>query len=1491
MLLNEFFKRSLTEGGNLAIGQDQAQSIDLKVHNRAFIVPILTKLLYGINDGFAAVNQKPLWNPALLQKGEFLSGSSLHFFNTKIPDEQFEKVKPKVGDIDTQVDKLMEKELEGWLNSVKGKLIGGGKLIGFERGNEQYSSLWELQDPPIKIQIDLEFVAFDKEEPTAWSKFSHSSDWEDIQAGVKGVFHKWLIQSFTDLTTRDFLLRKLVGRGKARVEQDVPANDNLLSFAVSSKEGGGLRPKYEPVTDEAGQPLIVDGLPVMRALPPAGYEQDIGKIFALIFGDRIDPKKAKQLSTKFWSFTGLLDVMTQVLSPEEQQQVVQAFIHKLYDKGAQGLYKNDPERDAEEKDAAMAKMLEVLKIAPPPELAQMKQSYQANYRMTTNESLREAEEPAPVKAQLRKGMPHLHDLKAPDFLDLLDEIHDGNGNFKLQNVPLNVKVDGFGGRFGKDANGKPFMGTSRTEPRYEASFVKYHQQKGTTDPEILGRAQMFDDLFKEMMNAIKLVDGKLGPDFLINKQVTCEVLFLPFATQTDEGRLKFVGIEYDQLPQGVQLALVPFHAVEADSGEPVEDPEFIDSLLEVGNQGSVMFINNRLAQKEGLDVTEIINVLDNIEELKQIVSDTAGKRDRASLQLKKEVEEKLQPIKDQLEQAIIKDPNIIGKDMLGKDYEGIVINSRLGPIKITSQEQRDVISAKLDAKKNARTERPRDNQNKTAVVAIGSFVGHKGHQELWQYTQQEAQTLGGDPYLFIGNAEGKDDPIPVPDKLKTWHMLYPQFAKNISAVTHEGGSIMQKIKHELINPLPGKPPRYDNIVIMVGEDRKDLPLGKALMKAVNKFPGYEHVKVDLKVTPRGQGVSGTALRNILKTGNPNQQYTFWNDTFNGGKFGSQQLTPEWIKHLMDVTKKGMGITTPSVTAPIKKQEQPTMAKPQQPVQQQQPEQEPLAESIRREIMITRAEIAWQKELSEARMSAAVKLQRAFDRERSKSDASRQRADAAKAAFEKEWKAKQEKEKQGVAEDLETGHVQMLLHKALQARREGKPLQSVMRKEEIALLSMLQGSGKLQGMVKNKSVGEAPIEMDPAEPMNPTIYGHQGVNSAELKTRMMRAQGQLADLAKRAQNASPIEWEIITRNFKELSMNIEQIRHALEELAKVRKRGGIRSRGIDKNIGEQGVAEGLLDPSKRTQLIRFLAKKMDWEVNYLELATDHELIKWYKKVQAGQDPMKEDSVNELVGYKSDKNYLAVGTHKRYDVYVGKKKFNNLYFIAIAENPRTLDAKFKAKGNTPQEAVNNLKLEIDKEIDVATKVSGAAILDFNVDFVKEILEMSIDTFYAKIISGPKLVIAGREMMEYPDIMKSEGFKPSTIRTYKGGEGTSKLPGVPLSAGAAAAASLIANGRYVLGAETTDKDGNRVFNLEFDSVVQASNDKMRLRAPAVTVGTNRSQGVAEAGKIKGADGKACWKGYKYAGTKNGKDKCVPVSEDAEQLMAGFIKLLESK
>jgi hypothetical protein len=31
----------------------------------------------------------------------------------------------------------------------------------------------------------------------------------------------------------------------------------------------------------------------------------------------------------------------------------------------------------------------------------------------------------------------------------------------------------------------------------------------------------------------------------------------------------------------------------------------------------------------------------------------------------------------------------------------------------------------------------------------------------------------------------------------------------------------------------------------------------------------------------------------------------------------------------------------------------------------------------------------------------------------------------------------------------------------------------------------------------------------------------------------------------------------------------------------------------------------------------------------------------------------------------------------------------------------------------------------------------------------------------------------------------------------------------------------------------------------------------------------------KVKGVDDKACWKGYRYAGTENGKDICVKVKK----------------
>lgn len=895
----EYLKtQPVQEGGNLSIHGHDAEQINLKVTQRNYIVPILNQLLLAINTDFTKQYHVPLWNPELLKSQKFLSGSSLHFFNVKgIPDEQFVIKKPKVGDIDTMVPKENEADLEEFLKSVHNKQVGPARCLGFQRGNEQFSSLWELQNPPIKVQIDLEFVEFANNEPTEWAKFSHSSSWDDLQAGVKGVFHKFLIQSIGVLSKKDFLLRKLVGRGKARAEQDVPTSAHMLTFAVSSKEGGGLRAKYEPVLDDQGLPLIVDGLQVMRELPKEGYIQDVDKIFLTLFGDKIGPKQAKQLSQHFWSFTGLLKAINELLDPEEKERIVKSFISKIFEKGAQGLYKNDPERDTLEKSAALDLMLKTLQVPAPDYLDQLKQEYKANYKVSDlSESINEAEAPN----YKRQGIQHIYnpgstvEMKNLDFIDMCKEIADNGGT--LDGMAINLKADGAGIRFGKDESGRPFFMTSKvTEPKYAdniGDFERFGKESGQP-PDRLAFTKKYDDAMNIILHSNFI---KTLPDDTI---VQAEMMYNDMAQKTPDG-LKFVNIPYDPKKLGKTMTLVPFIFKRYSTGESLPDADKIKKRLLSTSDANIKMVNNQLEQK-GVNVSKIIDPVVNMSQ--DLVSSLTSRT--RNNPLKDQAIEILTNARKALSDEIIRNPNIVGKDQLGSNIEGLVFNLPSGRLaKVTSQLMKDTMASKKTQPAPAKTD------GKTAVVAIGSFVGHVGHEQLFNYTIKKAKQVNGTPYLFIGNAVGKDDPIPVNVKVQTWHKLYPEYAENISAVTQDGGNLMQKIKHELINPMPGQPPKYDNIIIMVGEDQVNMPIAQALMKAVNKFQGYEHVKVNLEVTPRGTGMSFTKLRNILKDPNatPEQQYQVWSQGFDEAKLGR-----DWILHLMNLTRKGMGIQSAAQT--------------------------------------------------------------------------------------------------------------------------------------------------------------------------------------------------------------------------------------------------------------------------------------------------------------------------------------------------------------------------------------------------------------------------------------------------------------------------------------------------------------------------------------------------------------------------------------------------
>ena len=427
-------------------------------------------------------------------------------------------------------------------------------------------------------------------------------------------------------------------------------------------------------------------------------------------------------------------------------------------------------------------------------------------------------------------------------------------------------------------------------------------------PDSVAMSKKFDEQFNDYMDAIKIIDDALGDHFLVNRQITCEVLDLNFAKETDEGKLVFVGIAYDKLPEGVKIAFVPYRITDATTGKDLPDSDrLVQMLTGLGQQGKVMFISNKLTQNQPLDATAIIDPLGNIQVLKDMLA--SKKRDQAA-----EVKAKLEPVKHALEKAIISDPNIIGKDMLGQNYEGIVINSRLGPIKVTSQEQRDVITAKnaarsagADAKKELSTV---DKTPRTAVIATGNFAGHIGHEELINLAIAKANELGGTPFIFVGRKVGKDDPIDLNTKLETLHKLYPEVdirlvdnPKDPLTGEETQGVDTKKIEYELIK----KPPYYNNIVITVGEDQGPSMTKRAeiMQSRFSKWEPLAHVKVSAYVTKRSTGKSTTDLRTALKTMPPEQAYQVWADAYNVEKLG-----PDYIKKLMSIARKHMNLPEP-----------------------------------------------------------------------------------------------------------------------------------------------------------------------------------------------------------------------------------------------------------------------------------------------------------------------------------------------------------------------------------------------------------------------------------------------------------------------------------------------------------------------------------------------------------------------------------------------------
>jgi hypothetical protein len=167
-------------------------------------------------------------------------------------------------------------------------------------------------------------------------------------------------------------------------------------------------------------------------------------------------------------------------------------------------------------------------------------------------------------------------------------------------------------------------------------------------------------------------------------------------------------------------------------------------------------------------------------------------------------------------------------------------------------------------------------------------------------------------------------------------------------------------------------------------------------------------------------------------------------------------------------------------------------------------------------------------------------------------------------------------------------------------------------------------------------------------------------------------------------------------------------------------------------------------------------------------------------------------------------------------------------------------FMGKGPSQQEAVQSIQDRIDFVLNAQRKVTGSSTIDFNVKFATDLLADPKQTFYAKLenINGePKLVIASPEVASDPELLAAGDFKRSALRNQPDDSGrATPLPGIPLTAKGLRSGDWIANGRYTVGKETQDRDGNRVFDLTYHSTAHTKSDKLRLNQPAFTLGTAR-------------------------------------------------------
>lgn len=244
---------------------------------------------------------------------------------------------------------------------------------------------------------------------------------------------------------------------------------------------------------------------------------------------------------------------------------------------------------------------------------------------------------------------------------------------------------------------------------------------------------------------------------------------------------------------------------------------------------------------------------------------------------------------------------------------------------------------------------------------------------------------------------------------------------------------------------------------------------------------------------------------------------------------------------------------------------------------------------------------------------------------------------------KEQKQGYEKHKsKSVAEAGDVSHLHKALDRALSKEKKASPAQVQRNKERWAKRQAERGQGVAEGSLDESKIHN--VIMAFAVLGGALIGGASGIQSHQNKQRWMQAYEQI----KQTDPATAEQVKQLVNKYKSQPLKWGPDIDSSRKIEKIIS--DFENQKLKDQLPEQGVAESVLDLNKRHQLIKYLAKTLGWEINYLELASDDELLDLYQQAKSGKLTKQEGTEMEgRHGYDDFGFSLAPGHDEGEPVY--------------------------------------------------------------------------------------------------------------------------------------------------------------------------------------------------------------------------------------------------